>query len=376
MEPAPLVIAVDGPAGAGKSTVTRTVAEHLGILFLDSGAMYRAATVGAMDAGVDLEDPDAVAAYVRGRKITFTPTGVVQLDGVALGERIRTPAVTARVKHVADNPACREHLVAQQQAILGRRDAAVEGRDATTVICPDAQLKIYLDASPVERARRRVAQWESAGLDHQSLAEVAAAIERRDAEDMARPVGGLRRAEDAVHLITDGMSPAAVIATIIAHAVTRRPLLLEQRVAAHLIVGRSREPGYVRVAEGCAGGAPGPWKLGLTNPGPERLPTGTVDLARNQGGRQAGVLLQGKAVICLAGDAAEPDRLLALPMLPQSWYVIEPGVWHAVVQIRGTICAWAEGSEIREDRHALDPSTQEVLAAWLRVYLPDEMAGR
>ena len=152
----PMVIAIDGPAGAGKSTVTRALAKRLGILYLDTGAMYRAATVGAQEAGVDGGDPAAVAAWVSQRTIDFDAAGEVRIDGkTMLRERIRSPDVTAQIWRVADNPACRAHLVKQQKALVAGRDAVVEGRAATTVICPDAQLKVYLDASPEERARRR-----------------------------------------------------------------------------------------------------------------------------------------------------------------------------------------------------------------------------
>jgi len=150
--PSPVVIAIDGPAGAGKSTVTRAVAAILGILRLDTGAMYRAATLGLLRSGVDRDDPAAIAAWIRDREIGFDADGRVTLDGARLGDEIRTPEITREVWRIADNPACREHLVALQKAIIGDRGTVVEGRDATTVICPDATLKVFLDASPEERA--------------------------------------------------------------------------------------------------------------------------------------------------------------------------------------------------------------------------------
>jgi cytidylate kinase len=366
----PMVVAIDGPAGAGKSTVTRRLAARLGMLFLDTGAMYRAATVGLLRSGIDRDDPSAVAAYVCARGIGFGADGQVQLDGERLGEElIRAPAIVPEIWRVADNPACRAHLVAQQQAIVAGRDAVIEGRDATTVIAPEAQLKVYLDASPEERARRRLAEWP-AGSPPPPLAEVAAQIRARDAKDMARAVGALRLADDAVHLLSDGRSADGVVALLVAHAVQRNPFLLERRVADQLTVGRSRARGYVRVAQGDVTGDGGMWQLGLTNPTAERMPGGTADLTRNRGGRQAGVLVQGRAVLVLAGRGAAPGQVDALPILPQTWYVIEPGAWHAVIQDHGTICAWAESSGISEDRHPLAPAQQDELRAFLEVYLP------
>lgn len=362
----PMIIALDGPAGAGKSSVTRTLAHRLGILHLDTGAMYRAATVGALDAGVRLEDADQTADWVCKRAIDFSPGGEVRLDGTVLPkDRIRSPATTALIFRIADNPRCRAHLVAQQQALVRARDAVVEGRDATTVICPDAQLKVYLDASPEERARRRLEEWRHRD-DKPSFEQVVADIRKRDERDMNRSVGALRLADDALHLVTDGLSVNEVIAKLMAHAVQRQPFLLEQVVADQLVVGRSRQAGYVSVAAGDAG----PWKLGLTNPTPERMPGTVHSFARNRGGRQAGVVCQGRAVLCLAGRGDRPGHINALPMLPQTWYAIEPGAWHAVIQSPGTICAWAESDGISEDHRELSHAQLLELQAFLSVYLP------
>jgi len=366
--PSPVVIAIDGPAGAGKSTVTRAVAAILGILRLDTGAMYRAATLGLLRSGVDRDDPAAIAAWIRDREIGFDADGRVTLDGARLGDEIRTPEITREVWRIADNPACREHLVALQKAIIGDRGTVVEGRDATTVICPDATLKVFLDASPEERARRRLDEWKGASED---LAKIADEIRERDRRDRERAVGPLVCSDDAVRIDTDGRDVASVVAEIVTHAVQRRPLLLEAQVGDQLVVGRSREPGYVAVAEGGAGGT-GPWQLGLTNPSPDRLPGAIAEFARNRGGRQAGVLCQGRAVIVLAGRGEEPGEVVALPMLPQTWYVLEPGAWHAVAQMPGTICAWAETAAIVEERWALSDLQDRVVRTFLRTYLGRE----
>jgi len=366
----PMVIAIDGPAGAGKSTVTQALARRLGLLFLDTGAMYRAATVAVLDAGIARDDAAAVAALVRARSLDFSAAGEVRLDGAVLPRaRIRSPEVTAEIWRVADNPACRAHLVALQQQLVAGRDAVVEGRDATTVICPDAQLKVYLDASPEERARRRLSEWP-ADQPQPTLLEVVRSIRARDDRDTQREVGALTLSDDAVHLFSDGLALNEVIARIIAYAVQRQPFLLEKLVADQLIVGRSRQPGYVRVAAGnLADGAAG-WQLGLTNPSPDRMPGSTRSATRNLGGRQAGTVVQGAAILALAGRGAAPEHVVALPMLPQTWYIIEPGAWHAVIQAHGTICAWAESDRISEERHELNPTQVAELESYLGVYLP------
>ncbi len=365
----PLIIAMDGPAGAGKSTVAKRLASRLGILRLDTGAMYRACTVRVLDSGIDVADAAAVAALVTRLTVDFTASGRVRVDGLELDEeRIRSPATTAEIWRVANNPVCRAHLVAQQQAIVAGREAVVEGRDATTVICPDAQLKVYLDATPAERTRRRLAEWQAAGRsDLPSLAEVEAEITERDRKDSSRAVGALTLADDAMHLVCDGMTIEQVVARLAAYAVQRNPFAMERLVADQVLVGRSRAPGYVRVAEGQGDDG---WQLGLSNPSPGRMPGQVVDFTRNRGGHQAGTLLQGAAVLALGGRGESPGRIDALPMLPQTWYVIEPDCWHAVIQSHGTICAWAEAIGISEERRELTLGQRRELDQFVSVYMP------
>lgn len=364
----PLVIAMDGPAGAGKSTVAKRLAARLGILRLDTGAMYRACAVKVLEAGVG-DDPAAIAALVTRLAVDFSPSGRVRVDGVELDEaRIRSPGTTAQIWRVADNPACRAHLVAQQQAIVAGREAVVEGRDATTVICPDAQLKVYLDATPAERARRRLAEWQAQGRTGlPALAAVEAEIAERDRRDSTRAVGALTLADDALHLVCDGMAVEEVVARLAAYAVQRNPFAMERLVADQVLVGRSRAPGYVMVAEGQGDDG---WQLGLSNPSPGRMPGQVVDFTRNRGGHQAGTLLQGAAILALGGRGDAPGRIDALPMLPQTWYVIEPDCWHAVIQSHGTICAWAEAIGITEERRELSPAQRRELDQFVAVYQP------
>lgn len=217
------VIAIDGPAGAGKSTVARGVADALGFGFLDTGATYRAATWLAMQAGADWDDPVTLEALVAGMAIemdTRTHPVAVTVNGQDVTEAIRTPELTRNIHRIADQPALRAHLVALQRELARARPVVAEGRDMGTVVFPQARLKIYLDASVEERARRRCAELRGRGheVDEETI---RADIADRDARDRARPVGALQQAADAVRVDTAGKSVAEVIAEICALASTR-----------------------------------------------------------------------------------------------------------------------------------------------------------
>jgi cytidylate kinase len=203
-----MVIAIDGPAGAGKSSVARGVAAELGFTYLDSGAMYRCVALAALEAGIDPDDADAVAELAVGLEIV--------LDGerVLLGERdvsaaIRQPAVSAAASHVSVHPAVREAMVERQRALIGAGRYVAEGRDIGTVVSPDAPLKVFLTASEEERARRRALQ------TGENPEAVLAAQRRRDARDTGRSHGALRAAVDAVELDTTGFTTEQVIARVI-----------------------------------------------------------------------------------------------------------------------------------------------------------------
>nr|HQV31192.1 (d)CMP kinase [Calditrichia bacterium] len=155
-----ITIAIDGPAASGKSTTARLVAEKLGYLYLDSGAMYRAVTLAALRQGVDLADPQALAGLARQAQIRFEAgeKGIKTiLDGRDVSDAIRTAEVTDHIKPIASNPGVREALVAQQRRMGASGGVVMDGRDITTVVFPDAELKIFMEASAGERARRRVA---------------------------------------------------------------------------------------------------------------------------------------------------------------------------------------------------------------------------
>ena len=206
-----MVIAIDGPAGAGKSTVARAVAAELGFTYLDSGAMYRCVALAALEAGVELDDGEALGALTRGLEIG--------LEGrrVRLGERdvsaaIRAPEVSAAASRVSVHPQVREALVARQRLLVGAGNYVAEGRDIGTVVSPDSPLKVFLTASPEERARRRA---EQTGEDPEA---VLAAQRRRDARDTERAHGALHAAEDAIELDTSAMSLEEVVGRIVGFA--------------------------------------------------------------------------------------------------------------------------------------------------------------
>ncbi len=206
-----MVIAIDGPAGAGKSSVARAVAAELGITYLDSGAMYRCVALAALEARADLDDGEALAALARGLAIEFDGRRVL-LGDVDVSEAIRAPAVTAAASRVSVHAGVREAMVARQRALIAGGDYVAEGRDIGTVVSPEAPLKVFLTASDEERARRRAAE---TGEDVES---VLAAQRRRDARDREREHGALRAAADAVELDTTGLSLEEVVARVVAQA--------------------------------------------------------------------------------------------------------------------------------------------------------------
>jgi CMP/dCMP kinase len=209
-------ITLDGPSGTGKSSVARAVAVRLGAAYLDTGAMYRAATVAVLDAGVDPADAEAVAAVVAAATIEVGTTAgeeVVQVDGVDVAVRIRSAEVTRAVSPVSAVPAVRRQLVDQQRALVAAAGAVVvEGRDIGTVVLPDATLKVYLTAAPEVRAERRAGQL---GLDDPAeIAELAADLRRRDEYDSSRADSPLRPAADAIIVDSTDLDREAVVARV------------------------------------------------------------------------------------------------------------------------------------------------------------------
>ena len=207
-----MIITIDGPAGAGKSTVARALARRLGFCFLDTGAMYRAVALAGLRCGLDWDVPDDLCRLAR--KLDLRIAGErTYLDGEDVTEAVRTSEVTAVTRYAADNPQVRDHLVRLQRQLAGRQNIVTEGRDQGTVVFPGAECKIFLTASPEERARRRLRDLESQG-EPVTLEQVLAAQQRRDCEDASRPVGPLSAAADAVEVCTDGLSVEEVVAKL------------------------------------------------------------------------------------------------------------------------------------------------------------------
>jgi len=204
-----MIVAIDGPAGAGKSSVSRLLAERLGFQFLDTGAMYRAVALAALERGLGDGDAAKIAAMTPTLQLDFSGDRVL-LNSRDVTNDIRTSRVSAAVYLAADNPQVREKMVDLQRHIAAARDTVTEGRDQGTVAFPHAQCKIFLTATPEERARRRHAELKTRG-EEISFEEVLAQNAARDLRDSTRSVGRLIKADEAVEVYTDGMTSEQVI---------------------------------------------------------------------------------------------------------------------------------------------------------------------
>jgi cytidylate kinase len=204
-----MIVTIDGPAGAGKSSVARLVAAHLGFRFLDTGAMYRAVTLAALRAGLEGNDGEQIHQLAAGLTMELRGPRTI-LDGEDVSAEIRTPEVSSHVHLAADNAKVRELLVEMQRRWAGETDVVAEGRDQGTVAFPQAECKIFLTASAGERARRRHAELVQQGQSV-TFEEVLAQQEERDRRDASRPVGALIRAADAVEVVTDGLTFEQVV---------------------------------------------------------------------------------------------------------------------------------------------------------------------
>jgi cytidylate kinase len=209
-----LIITIDGPAASGKSTVARLLAEKLGAGFLDTGAMYRAVTLAATRAGIDMSDEEKLLEVLDNKEFQFTIKKskiAVFIDGVDVTEQIRVPEITANARYIASSAKVREKLVQMQRQIVSGEDKIVtEGRDQGTVAFPNADIKFFLTAKTIERARRRQAELGAKG-EGDSLEKIQRAIVERDKSDESRTVGPLRPAGDAIVVDTTGLSIEEVV---------------------------------------------------------------------------------------------------------------------------------------------------------------------
>jgi len=208
-----IVVAIDGPAASGKSTVARALARTLGFRYLDSGAMYRALSLSAVKKGIALDDEKALARTLKGSRVTFendAKTGKVFLDGEDVTEKIRSPEITEKVFYIAQSPAMRGMMRKAQRDFAARGPTVAEGRDMGTVVFDDAKVKFYLDADEEVRARRRLKELSAKGSAI-SFEKVLSDMRQRDKKDMNRSIAPLRKADDACFIDTTDMKVEDVV---------------------------------------------------------------------------------------------------------------------------------------------------------------------
>ncbi|MEN6372833.1 MAG: (d)CMP kinase [Armatimonadota bacterium] len=211
------IIAIDGPAGSGKSTVAKIVAERLGYTYIDTGAMYRAVAVKAIESGIPLDEPERIVELANKLDISFRVIDGKQhvyADGDDVTDEIRTPEATKLSSPVSAIPGVRHRLVDIQRKMGAEGGVVMEGRDIGTYVFPGAEVKAFVTASPEERARRRTKDLAFAGIEA-DIAKVAADIRERDERDSSRAMAPLKQADDAELIMTDGMSIEEVVNAVI-----------------------------------------------------------------------------------------------------------------------------------------------------------------
>ena len=208
------IVAIDGPAGSGKGTITKKVGEKLGLINIDTGAMFRCVTLNMIQEKVTLEEEEKIKEILKNIKIDLKENEEVFLNGINVSQKIREEEVTKMVSPVSVLPMVREKMLILQREMAKGKNVIMEGRDIGTVIFPKANVKIYLDASPEERARRRVKQNQEKGMES-SYEEVLKNIMERDKRDLSREIAPLKQAEDAIYIDTSDMTVDEVVDKII-----------------------------------------------------------------------------------------------------------------------------------------------------------------
>lgn len=213
-----MIVAIDGPAASGKSTVAKRLAKCLNFKYLDTGALYRALTLKAIESRVDLQDESALSRLMDNTRLELRSVKdnevKVLLDGQDVSKEIRQPSVTNLVHHIAGFPGVREKMVLLQRRIAGEGNTVAEGRDIGTIVFPNADKKFYLDADIQERAKRRFAEVKQ-NDNRITIAQVAAELNQRDYKDIKRTVSPLRQADDAIYINTTSLSVEEVVKTLL-----------------------------------------------------------------------------------------------------------------------------------------------------------------
>ena len=208
------IVAIDGPAGSGKGTITKLIADKLGLVYIDSGATYRCVALACIRNNITLEEEDKIIALAKTLDIKFDKNQRTWLNGEDVSSLIRSKEVTAIVSQMSNIVEVRKLLVDLQRKMADNEDVIMEGRDITTVVFPNAQYKFYLDASVEERARRRFKQNEELGINT-SMEEIIENIEMRDYNDMHKPVGALIRTDDQIYIDSTNMTIDEVVNEIL-----------------------------------------------------------------------------------------------------------------------------------------------------------------
>ena len=216
-----MVIAIDGPAGSGKGTITKIVADKLNLVYIDTGATYRCVALASLRDNIKLEETDKIINLAKTLDIDFDINGHTYLNGEDVSDLIRSTEVTNIVSPVSSIPEVREIMVDLQRKMANNKNVIMEGRDITTVVFPDAKYKFYLDADVMERAKRRFKQNKEMGIES-NLDDIIDSIKKRDYNDMHKPVGALKRTTDQIYIDTTHLTIDEVVEEIIKSITERK----------------------------------------------------------------------------------------------------------------------------------------------------------